>query len=117
MEFSSEGDRAGGAARLALRCENRVLPERPAQRAQPESIAGWEEMRRREFLLLVGAVAGSLAARKSPAHPGPSPATLLNAPLEVTGDWGKSLPRSGAIAILLMRKPCLAGVKVLSASV
>ena len=114
MEFSLEGDRSGGAAKLALRREDRVPPERSVQMAQPEFIAGWEPMRRRGFLSLVGAVAGSLAPRKSPAQPETSPVTLLNAPLELTGDWGKALPSSAATVISRMREVSLAGVRLLS---
>jgi len=71
-------------------------------------------MRRRAFLSLGGAVAGSFAARKSPGQPEPSPVTLLNAPLQVTGDWEKSLPSSAASVISRMREVCLAGVRLLS---
>src|SRR5215469_12735824 len=71
-------------------------------------------MRRRDFLLLLGVAATSLPAGKSPAQPGNSPVTLLNAPLEVKGDWGKSLPTSAAAVISRMREVCLAKVRLLS---
>ena len=148
MECSSKGDGAGSAARLTFRREDRVPPERSVRRAQPELIAGSEPKRRRAFLLLAGAAAGSLAARKPQAAPGsmigwpccspakrasqawnwrdltpwpqsrarpePSSVTLLNAPLEVTGDWGKSPPSSAATVISRMREVSLAGVRLLS---
>jgi len=82
--------------------------------AQPEQVAGCYPMRRRAVLLLLGAVAGSLAARKSTGRPEPSRITLLNAPLEVQGDWSKSLPSSAAVVISRMREICLAGVRLLS---
>jgi hypothetical protein len=71
-------------------------------------------MRRRPFLLLLGGMAASLAARKPLGEPEPSSITLLNAPLEVQGDWGKSLPGSAAAVISRMREVCLAGVRLLS---
>ena len=40
--------------------------------------------------------------------------TLRNAPLEVQGEWGKSLPRDAAAVVSRMRKVCLAGVRLLS---
>ena len=138
---SSKGVRAGTAATLALRSEDRVSPERSVRRARPEVITGTEPKRRRAFLLLVGVAAGSLAAGKPQAARGfgpaksaslsrnwrdltpwpqargrsaPSSVTILNAPMEVTGDWGKSLPSSAATVISRMREACLAGVRLLS---
>jgi hypothetical protein len=40
--------------------------------------------------------------------------TLLDVPLEVQGEWGKSPPRAAAAVISRMREVCLAGVKLLS---
>ena len=71
-------------------------------------------MRRRAVLLLFGAGAASFATGKCLAQPEPSPVTLLNVPLEVQGDWGKSPPRAAAAVILRMREACLAGIKLLS---
>ena len=62
----------------------------------------------------MGAVEGSIAARKSSGQSQSSPVTLLNAPLEVQGDWGKSLPSSAATVISRMREACIAGVRLLS---
>ena len=70
-------------------------------------------MRRRAFLLLGGTAAASLAAR-TPGQPQPSSVTLLDAPLEIKGDWGMSLPSSAAAVISRMREVCLAGVRLLS---
>ncbi len=67
-------------------------------------------MRRRTFLL--GAVAASLAARKAPGQP--EPGMLRTAPLEVQGDWGKSLPGAAAAVVARMREVCLAGARLLS---
>jgi hypothetical protein len=75
---------------------------------------GWEPMRRRTVLLRLGAGAAALATRKSLGQRGPSPVTLLNAPLEVQGEWGKSPPGAATAVILRMREVCLAGVKLLS---
>jgi len=44
----------------------------------------------------------------------PGVPSILNAPLEVTGDWGKSLPSSAATVISRMREACLDGVRLLS---
>ena len=70
-------------------------------------------MRRRAVLLLFGAGAASFASR-SLAQPEPSLMTLLNVPLEVQGEWGKSPPRAAAAVISRMREVCLAGVRLLS---
>ena len=99
---------------LASRRDEGITPERPGGRAQPERVAASEPTSRRAFLLLAGAAAGSLVARKSPGQPELSPVTLLNAPLEVTGDWGKSLPGSAATVVSRMREACLTGVRLLS---
>jgi hypothetical protein len=72
LEFPSKGDRAGSAAGLGLRIEG----------------VGWEPMRRRTILLLLGAGASLLAAGKSFGRGKSSPATLLNAPLEVQANGG-----------------------------
>jgi hypothetical protein len=74
----------------------------------------WEAMKRRKVLLLLGAGAASLARGKSLGQPELSPATLLNAPLEVQGEWAKSPPHAATAVISRMREVCLAGVKLLS---
>ena len=51
---------------------------------------------------------------QSRGQPEPSSVTLLNAPLELQGDWGKSLPSSVATVISRTREACLAGVRLLS---
>jgi hypothetical protein len=96
--FSSKGDRARSDTRLGWR---------------REGIGGWEPTRRRTILLLLGAGASSLAAGKSLGQ-GESPTTLLNAPLEVQGEWGKSARGAATAVISRMREVCLAGVKLLS---
>ena len=84
------------------------------QPVRRELVVIWEPIRRRAFLLLLGVVAASLADRRSRGEPEPSPVTLLNAPLEVQGEWGKSLPGSAAAVISRMREACLAEVRLLS---
>lgn len=69
-------------------------------------------MKRRTFLL--GAAAALFGAQRCPCQPEPSSAMLLNAPLELHGDWGKSLPVSAAAVISRMREACLTGVRLLS---
>jgi len=74
-------------------------------------------MRRRQILLLLGTAASSLAVRKSFGQKffgQRSPATLLDVPLEVQGDWGKS-PRGAATTVISrIREVCLAEVRLLS---
>ena len=133
-------DQAGSAARLALPRDDPVRV--PAE--QPDQMTTREPPSRRTLLLLVGTVAGSLAARKlqaapelmiggpvkraslhwnwrdltpwppSRGQPEPPSVTLLNAPLEVTGEWGNSLHSSVATVIARMREACLAEVRLLS---
>jgi hypothetical protein len=71
-------------------------------------------MKRRTVLWLFGAGAASFAGMKCLAQPQPSSVTLLNAPLELQGEWRKSPPRAAAAVISRMREACLAGVKLLS---
>ena len=99
FEFSSKGDRTRSATRLGLRRQD---------------IGGWEPMRRRTILFLLGAGASSLAVGMSLGQGESSPITLLNAPLEVQGEWGKSAPGAATAVIARMREVCLAGVKLLS---
>jgi hypothetical protein len=99
LEFSSKGDRARIATKLGLRRQD---------------IGGREPMRRRTILLLLGAGASSLAVGMSLGQGESSPTTLLNAPLEVQGEWGKSAPGAATSVISRMREVCLAGVKLLS---
>ena len=40
--------------------------------------------------------------------------TLLSAPLELAGDWGKMLPRAAELGIERMRHACLEGVRLIS---
>jgi hypothetical protein len=42
------------------------------------------------------------------------PASLLTAPLELHGDWGKSLPQAAECVIARMREACFGGLKLLS---
>jgi hypothetical protein len=71
-------------------------------------------MRRRAVLLLFGAGAALLAARRALGQPDPLPITLLNVPLEVRGEWGKSPPQAATTVMARMREVCLAGIRLLS---
>lgn len=66
-------------------------------------------MRRRTFLLGAAAV---LVAGNAPAQP--EPGMLRSAPLDLQGDWGKSLPASVATVVARMRDACLAGTRLVS---
>jgi hypothetical protein len=46
-----------------------------------------------------------------PIEPAP---TLLSAPIELAGDWGRMLPRSADLVVERMRHACLDGVRLLS---
>ena len=87
-------------------------------------------MQRRDFLtLLAGSAAGSLApvaltrlgswstayAAMSPKSPSarPSP-TLLTAPVELAGDWGRMLEGAAVQVVERMRHACLDGVRLVS---
>src|SRR5215467_3284382 len=71
-------------------------------------------MRRRAVLLLFGAGAALLGTRRILAQPDSSPMTLLNVPLEVQGEWGKSPPQAVTTVMARMREVCLSGIKLLS---
>jgi len=43
-----------------------------------------------------------------------SPATLLTAPIELAGDWGRMLPHSADLVLERMRHACLDGVRLVS---
>jgi hypothetical protein len=43
-----------------------------------------------------------------------SRATLLTAPIELAGDWGRMLPRSALLVLERMRRACLDGVRLVS---
>ncbi|MFO1061422.1 MAG: hypothetical protein U1E53_31190 [Dongiaceae bacterium] len=55
----------------------------------------------------------ALAARPGGAGAA-GPATLLSAPIEITGDWNGSLPASVAAVAARTRQACLGGVRLLS---
>jgi hypothetical protein len=69
-------------------------------------------MRRRRFLLLLGA--SLLPLKTGLARPNSCGVTLLNATLELGGAWGGSAPPDAAVVIERMRTACLAGVALLS---
>lgn len=71
-------------------------------------------MIRRRFLGLLGAAAGSLVSGRSFGQVGRQPATLLEVPLDLQGDWGQSSPRDGAAVIFRMRNACLSGASLRS---
>lgn len=71
-------------------------------------------LRRRRFLGLLGAGSASLLAAGSTARARTPPATLLEVPLELQGDWGDSAPRDVGAVLLRARNACLAGANLLS---
>jgi len=87
-------------------------------------------MRRREFIIKViagsGAVLGaydsgaastrkaSLAVMAQLSPPIEQAPTLLTAPIELAGDWGRMLPRSADLVVERMRHACLDDVRLLS---
>jgi hypothetical protein len=72
-------------------------------------------MKRRATLVLIGAGAASLATGRSLGRPNdPSPITLLNAPLELRGDWGKSPLAAATVVISRTREACLIEINLLS---
>jgi hypothetical protein len=70
--------------------------------------------KRRAVLSLFGAGAASLIAGRSRGQPDPSLTTLLNVPLEVRGEWGKSSPQAVTAVISRVREVSLTGIKLLS---
>jgi hypothetical protein len=73
-----------------------------------------EPRSRRAVLLLIGAGPASLAIGTSFGQSEPSPMTLLKVPLEVRGEWGKSLSGAAVAVLSRIREACLRGVKLLS---
>ena len=71
-------------------------------------------MRRRAVLYFLGTGAAAYASSKPLAYPNSLTMTLLDAPLELKGDWGKSPTRAAAIVVARMRAACLSGVRLLS---
>jgi len=48
------------------------------------------------------------------APPDPPKTTLLTAPIELAGNWGKMIPHSADVVVELMRNACLDGVRLVS---
>jgi hypothetical protein len=78
-------------------------------------------MERRTFLPLIGSalVCAGQSDAAGPGTDGPSPppagkATLADAPIEVGGDWGGSLPQAARVVVSRMRDACLTGVRLVS---
>jgi hypothetical protein len=71
-------------------------------------------VKRREFVLLFGVGAASLASARSRGQTRTASATLLDIPLEVHGDWGQSSPRDVRAVVSRMRAVCLAEVRLRS---
>lgn len=70
-------------------------------------------MKRRHFLSLLG-IGVALPLKNAMARPTSPDVTLLNAELELGGEWGGSAPADAAAVIERMRKACLADVALLS---
>ncbi|MBZ9699251.1 hypothetical protein [Mesorhizobium sp. CO1-1-9] len=78
----------------------------------------------RRQLVLGTVVAGSIAAMPRinsetshaamPINPNASSATLLNAPIELAGDWGRMLEGAATQVIKRMRRSCLTDVRLVS---
>jgi hypothetical protein len=71
-------------------------------------------MYRRGFVFFLGVGAASFATARSLGRPGTSSTTLLDAPLEVQGDWGRVSLRDVGAVVRRTRAACLAGAKLLS---
>ena len=71
-------------------------------------------MRRRKCVLLFGAGAVSFISARSLGQSASSPTTLLDAPLQLLGDWGPSSPRDVSAVLFRVREVCLAGTRLLS---
>lgn len=83
------------------------------------------QLRRRDFITLFAsapigrwvsaALTPSGSANRSYAVlPLANPASLLTAPIELAGDWGRMLPRSANLVVDRMRHACLDGVRLVS---
>ncbi len=70
-------------------------------------------MRRRRFLSLLGA-SMLLPLKTTLARPICNGVSLLDAPLELGGTWGESVPSDAAAVMERMRTACLSGVALLS---
>jgi hypothetical protein len=64
--------------------------------------------------VLFGVGASSFAATRSRGQSKALPTTLLDIPLKVHGEWGRSSPRDVAVVVSRMRTACLAEAKLLS---
>jgi hypothetical protein len=65
-------------------------------------------------VLLFAVGAASFATARSFGQPGTLSMTLLDVPLEVHGEWGRSSPRDVAAVVSRMREVCLGGARLLS---
>lgn len=63
---------------------------------------------------MFGVAAASLVTARSFGQSRTLPATLLDAPLSVTGDWGRSSIRDVSAVVSRARQTCLAGTRLLS---
>jgi hypothetical protein len=71
-------------------------------------------MKRRTFLCSSGALIACLPRLANDSRPRLLQTTLLSAPLELGGDWGRSPPDDVRVVISRMREVCLSGVRLLS---
>jgi hypothetical protein len=93
-----------------------LLDKRSAA-VEPESVDRMPSVVDRRSLLAIASVLGLCAfrpTRRAYARPALAADSLADVPLEVGGDWGRSLPGSARLVMLRMRAVCLYGVRLLS---
>jgi hypothetical protein len=64
--------------------------------------------------LFAGGAAGALNRHEGAMPTDPPKRTLLTAPIELAGNWGKMIPHSADEVVELMRSACLDGVRLVS---
>jgi hypothetical protein len=64
--------------------------------------------------LIAGGSASAGNRREAIMLPDPPKTTLLTAPIELAGNWGKMIPHSADEVVELMRQACLDGVRLVS---
>ena len=71
-------------------------------------------MTRRALTVLAASLLALRGARRLTGASQAAQATLLSAPLTLTGDWGKSPENTARLVVLRMREVCLSGIALLS---
>ena len=70
--------------------------------------------RRAIFQGCVAMVCAPLLVGRTRAGNGTTPVTLLNAPIELAGDWGRMVPDAAVHVLERMRQACLNGIRLVS---